>query len=316
MRGTAVGLAILVAAAVMSPTAAFAATAGVATPSATPAPASCHKLATPAVTAVAPVCWLDLAGFDDATARETTGQRLSFVTGDGYRLTFTAQVDGTRLRGVAVPALTTALFGNNADYLLPKGRPALEQMVQGGLTTLQLTDFAVESAAGRPVHNYRFVSADAESTDAGESLVWESSSRLSLIPSEPGNHPLGNACGGGTADANGFKISCLGATRTVGLKSGAAIVAANAPRSFSVAFHGGGLEGIALGIDTSHSGAGTTASASPKSTGVAAPVAQSSPFSTWPVWIGILAALALVALIILLARRRRRHDDDPQTPAT
>ncbi len=90
------------------------------------------------------------------------------------------------------------------------------------------------------------MSADAESSDGGESLQW-TSSKLSLLANTP-TSPYGNACnsGQGITALGTTTVTCSGFSN--GQKTGALMVTAQAPSTMTVVATGTGLEGFSFGL--------------------------------------------------------------------
>jgi hypothetical protein len=114
------------------------------------------------------------------------------------------------------------------------------------------------------------VSADAESTDAGESIKWQTPTTkiagqyefpLTIIPNdEPydGSSPVGNGCstgpspsqfGAGLTQPDPSDVTCaVPAGVSIGLKTGTAMVWAPQTPTLTVTMVGTGLEAIAFGL--------------------------------------------------------------------
>jgi hypothetical protein len=136
--------------------------------------------------------------------------------------------------------------------------------VWGGITTITISNITVVAPDGNPATGWDFVSADAESTDGGESISWTTSAQsgvppdLYLIPNgesvDTPSDPIGNACntGAGISPANvltgsgSTTITCDGYSN--GVKNGTAMVEAMTPTKVTVTLVGTGLEGMSMGL--------------------------------------------------------------------
>ena len=125
--------------------------------------------------------------------------------------------------------------------------------------TVSFTNISVVSPSGVLATGWEAVSADAESTDLGESIQWTSDKPLYWIPNgEPIditlNSPVGNACQTGAyLTGNGTTtIRCFGGTNgvdpNVGTKTGTTMVEATQPSRMTVTLIGTGLEAMTFGL--------------------------------------------------------------------
>jgi hypothetical protein len=143
------------------------------------------------------ICWLDLSSYRPAQATSNAGQAMSLSLPDGSTIAFTLKVAGGAVRATAMPTSPAAFFGNNTRYTGIAGSPALYQRPAGTTTMATLSGITVTSANGDPVTRFALAAADAESTDAGESITWTSDQTLSSLTQTATGKGLGNACGGG-----------------------------------------------------------------------------------------------------------------------
>lgn len=185
-------------------------------------------------------CWLDLAGYNDATARTTGGQSFSYTLPDGTLMTFTLRASGPALVAATSPSWTGAAVGNTA-FLGIAGRPILYQNA-GGTSTVTISNIALTPPAGGSISTYMFVGADAESTNGGESLRFQTNggnwSILGQIGPISGNtYPT--VTGAGT---NSFTET--GVDGTVG----AYIVGSTAPTQVVTTMVGSGLQGAMFAV--------------------------------------------------------------------
>ena len=97
------------------------------------------------------------------------------------------------MNAVAFPTWGGAYVGNDA-YLSTPGKPALYQTLSGGGDIITLSSISVTDSSGAPVSGYGFVEADAESTDARESLTLSSDVPLRQLSTSTSRYPY---CGQG-----------------------------------------------------------------------------------------------------------------------
>jgi len=187
-------------------------------------------------------CWLNLANYNDATARSASGQNLSFTLPDGSTLTFNARVTGTNPAYVAddAPSWVGAAVGNSAFLNIP-GRPVLYS-AQSGTSTIAITNIAVTPPAGGGVTVYSFVVADAESSNDGEALRFTTNGGAwQLLDSVP---PISGSTMPPISGVGTSNVTITGAPGTVG----AYIVGSNSPTSVTVQTQSGGLQGVMFAI--------------------------------------------------------------------
>lgn len=187
-------------------------------------------------------CWIDFSGYNDSAARSAAGEDFTIALPQGT-LTFNLHVGGGGFTSSAVPTWNGAAFGNSAFTGVP-GRPALYQTTSGTTTTFTLSNIVVHVSAGELP--YTFVAADAESTNAGETLTFNTSgnawSTLAQMPNGT-TYPALSGTGtqtvqetgtyGGTVGAYAF-ASAFPANQTIG--------------SVSATLVGAGLQGAVFGI--------------------------------------------------------------------
>jgi uncharacterized repeat protein (TIGR01451 family) len=205
------------------------------------APATC-SFATPGSGAYAEtLCWLDMSGYDAAVATSPGGQLMTVDLLSGYKLTFTLSVTGSTVQPAALPTYSAAFLGQGG-YTGLTGDPALYQ-TESGTTTATETNITLTDPHGNVVTDYSLVGADAESTDAGESIGWTSApGPLTSLA------PLGNACSGGFTGVGTTSVTCTGSAAVNGIKTGSAIVASTAPTTFTQTMHGTGLQAFGFGV--------------------------------------------------------------------
>jgi hypothetical protein len=188
------------------------------------------------------LCWFDLSGYNATTAGSTAGQHMSVALPGGYSISFTLKVSGGQVKATAFPTFSGAYLGNKA-YTGVGGKPALYQTQSGTTTTAALSAIAVVDSQDNPVSGYSFVGADAESTDATESITWDIGQesqfdlhrrqRLQLGGAAHGcwqHH--GEVLGHRQLDQDGHRHPCR----------------AQHPSTFSQTMVGQGLQGVAFGV--------------------------------------------------------------------
>jgi uncharacterized repeat protein (TIGR01451 family) len=191
------------------------------------------------------ICWLDLSSFKSVLAGSRSGQALTASLPGGFTMSFTLGVSGVAVRTADLPTSPSAFLGSKGNYSGIDGNPALYQR-GSGRSTVTLGGIAVVDANGNPVSNYAVVSADAESTDAGESITWDSDQNLGSLIQTAGNG-LGNACNGALTGLGTTEVSCS-ATRSTDTKTGTPILVADNPTTVSAQLVGAGTEAVAFGV--------------------------------------------------------------------
>ncbi|WP_410624939.1 CshA/CshB family fibrillar adhesin-related protein [Amycolatopsis sp. cmx-8-4] len=192
------------------------------------------------------LCWFDLSGYNAAEATSASGQRLTFALPGGYRLAATLTVSGGPVEPNALPTYSAAYLGNSGHYTGVPGKPALYQAVNGTTTVAALTDIVATDASGAVVKGYGLVGADAESTDARESIEWTSSAPLESLTADSSGPGIGNACTGGYSGVGTRTVQCPG--RVNAKKTGTAILSSDDPTSFTQRMVGGGSQAVAFGV--------------------------------------------------------------------
>ncbi|MFI5036644.1 MAG: prepilin-type N-terminal cleavage/methylation domain-containing protein [Acidimicrobiales bacterium] len=169
--------------------------------------------------------------------------------------------------GLSYPALYQSCEGGNVSTGLVTGTNVNGCNVPGdtggtngsglGITTLTFSKITVVNAAnGQPATNWEVFSADAESTDPGESLVWTTGSggpAVTVLNNgyawDSSGDPVGTACnaGAGLTGSGTNTVQCSG-NNTQQSKTGATIVEAQTPTTVTITMTGTGLEGVAFGV--------------------------------------------------------------------
>jgi prepilin-type N-terminal cleavage/methylation domain-containing protein len=240
------------------------------------------------------MCFLDFAGLSMTTPNIQTGVPISEAIPGGYTLKFSIQVTGTPTWTAHVfPTWQNAFLGNtnsgqpfytgvgcststptvtSTGYGTPSCiSPAIYQTGSANLqpTTVTISNLTLTAPGGAPATGWEFVTADAETTDAGESISWSvtgtngaSPLTFSDIPNTPTSN-WGNACQNqdgsygitplsfqsGTPSAS---VSCtdnysVSTPRTGTLMLGVQPGASGISRLTSTLI-GSGLEGVAFGL--------------------------------------------------------------------
>ncbi|UYM03932.1 DUF7507 domain-containing protein [Solicola gregarius] len=190
------------------------------------------------------LCWFDLSDVDWQDAQN--GQDFEVSIPGGYTLAFTLTADGGEATSSAFPTYSDAYLGNNGFYTGVSGEPAFYQQDNATDTDLELSDIELTSSSGEVVDGYALVGADAESTDADESITWNSSDPITSLTATRTGTGLGNACGGGFTGIGTKEVTCTG--QGTSTKTGTAIVSSTNPSTFSQHMQGGGLQAVSFGV--------------------------------------------------------------------
>ena len=224
------------------------------------------------------LCLVDFSSFNPNQVG--CQQIVASIPGTGDSLSFCLSTSGNQpLEAAKLPTWPEAFLGNTiggAPFYTGIGcpdstpptdglgnptpscsSPALYQTDTGfGPTnTITVTNIAVTTATGAPATGWDFVSADAESTDVGEEIIWTSDKALSLVPNTPSS-PYGNTCDNqptytntGPLQNGPDQIICAsGNNETGNIKTGTVMVDALQPSTMTVYMKGAGLEGVAMGL--------------------------------------------------------------------
>ena len=254
------------------------------------------------------LCFFDFASAFANGAVPNNTPITEYIPG-GYKLTASLTVTGSPVVTAHIfPTWTYAFLGNASDNGTPfysgVGCPATDPTTyqSGGTTfgtpscispaiyqvgsanhqsnTVTLSNIKLTTSTGAPVTGYEIVTADAETTDASESIAWTSNLNFSQIPDSPGGSPdsyEGNACstniggtityGGDITDAAGNPLSipvanaptvtCNSDWSTGAPRTGTLILAVSPPSSgtgangstyIQAVITGNGLEGVSFGL--------------------------------------------------------------------
>jgi len=186
--------------------------------------------------------------------------------------------------GVGCPdSDSTTVVVSGVTYGTPSCiNPAIYETTEGATDTVTLSNIVVLDAQGVDATGYAVVTADAETTDPGESLTWTSSLPsgspfdFSLVPNTP-TSDLGNACnvtgqtgaagqavdngdqaGGGLTGLGTDKVECTSTWQSGGTypRTGTVLLdilptssgGVTAPVTISAKLQGTGLEGVSFGL--------------------------------------------------------------------
>jgi uncharacterized repeat protein (TIGR01451 family) len=188
-------------------------------------------------------CWLDLASYNDATARGVAGQNFSYGLPDGTTLTFNMQVtnSGPGLTSASSPSWTGAAVGNTA-FLGISGRPILYQTA-GGTSTVTIRNITLTPPPGSgAITAYMFVAADAESTNSGESLRFQTNGGNWTLLDQ-----VGPTSGNTYPTISGVGTSTFTETGVAGTV-GAYIVGTTTPTQIVTTMVGSGLQGAMFAV--------------------------------------------------------------------
>ncbi|MBU6266309.1 MAG: hypothetical protein KGN34_02130 [Sphingomonadales bacterium] len=186
-------------------------------------------------------CWIDFTSYNDVTARSAGGQNFSLTLQDGSTLAFNLKVSGAAIAATASPTWSGAAVGNTA-FLGIGGKPALYQSA-AGTTNVAISGITLTPpAGGTSVTSYMFVAGDAESSNDGESLTFQTngSGWQQLDQSGPISgsiYPTTSGLGTGT-------YTVTGVAGTVG----AYIVGTSTPTTLNTTIVGGGLQGVMFAV--------------------------------------------------------------------
>ena len=215
------------------------------------------------------MCFVDFSPLtgNALAAATTTGTclEMSVQLPSAYTLYFCMNISGPTLLSNSpplahsLPTWTNGFLGNNVNgapfYTNVPGAPAIYQNVQGATNTVTFSNITVVNPQGVPATGWEATSADAESTDTGESITWNSNVPLTVIPNDQTGYdtptdPVGNACqaGAGLTGNGTTTVECAEGSASVGLKTGTAMVEAETPTTLSATMVGTGLEAITFGL--------------------------------------------------------------------
>ncbi|HEY6815909.1 MAG TPA: hypothetical protein VI168_10255 [Croceibacterium sp.] len=188
-------------------------------------------------------CWLDLSSYSDTTARSTSGQNFTYNLPDGTTMTFNMRVTaGPVLDAVASPSWSGAAVGNTA-FLGIAGQPILYQTTDGGSSSITIRNIVLTPPPGSgAITAYMFVAADAESSNGGETLSFQTNGgNWQLLdqvgPTSGSTYPTYTGVGNNT-----FAVTGVGGT------VGAYIVGSTTPTQVVTTMTGAGLQGAMFAV--------------------------------------------------------------------
>ncbi|CAN5237298.1 hypothetical protein BH09PSE3_BH09PSE3_13010 [soil metagenome] len=189
-------------------------------------------------------CWIDFSSYVDSTARSAGGQNFSITLTDGATLTFNLKATSTAataVNAVSSPSWSDAAVGNSAFLGIP-GKPVLYTSTNGSTVVLTISGIKIMPPAGvTAATSYSVVVADAESTNAGESLTFTTNGGgWTVIDTVPGIS--GNTYPGITNTGTTFTET--GTAGTVG----GYIVGSNNPTTITARMVANGLQGVMFAI--------------------------------------------------------------------
>lgn len=235
----------------------------------TPATTTGCNFASPGTGAYAStMCIVDFSSLtgNNMLAAEQGCLEMSVALPGGSTLYFCIGITGSTVAPAALPTWSNAFLGNSCAgstscstgtpfYTGISGKPALYQTTNG-VTTITISQFSVVNAQGVPATGWEVVGADAESTDAGESISWTSNTPLTILnndePYDTPSDPVGNACNNGaglTETPSHLSVTCaVPSNVNIGLKTGTAMVWATTPKTWTTTLVGGGKEAMVFGL--------------------------------------------------------------------
>ena len=187
-------------------------------------------------------CWLDFAGFNNTTARSASGQNFSYTLPDGTTMTFNLKISGPTLTAATSPSWSGAAIGNTA-FLGIAGRPILYQATDGGTSVMTISNITLTPPPGSgAITAYMFVGADAESTNGGETLSFQTNGGAWTLldqvgPTSGSTYPTISGAGTSTFTETG-----------VGGTVGAYIVGSTTPSQVVTTMVGSGLQGAMFAV--------------------------------------------------------------------
>lgn len=185
-------------------------------------------------------CWLDFSGYVDSTARSAAGQNFTYNLPDGTVMTFNLKASGATFASATSPAWTGAAVGNTA-FTGIGGRPIIYQTASG-TTTVTISAISLIPPVSGAVSNFMFVAADAESSNNGESLSFNTNGGGWQMLDQAGPisgalYPTYSGIGTATFTENGV-------AGTVG----AYVVGSTSPTRVVGTLVGGGLQGMMFAV--------------------------------------------------------------------
>ena len=195
------------------------------------------------------------------TATSSSGQNITAQTSAGASCNEARagldDIGAVPLPTYSCPPTSAAFLGNNGFYTGVTGDPALYEIANGSKAIISLKNIQVTDSTGVPATGWQLVTGDAESTDIGESITWQSSPNgFALLPNFVNSSgvvtsDIGNACDGapptntGTLSGlGGTSVTCSATYSTD--KTGTVMLETKTPTSLTVTLNGGGTTGNGL----------------------------------------------------------------------
>lgn len=186
-------------------------------------------------------CWLDLSSYSDITARSAGGQNFSYSLPDGTTMTFNMKVSGAAATSATSPSWSGAAVGNTA-FLGVGGRPVLYQTA-AGTTTVNITGITLTPPSGSSaITSYMFVAADAESSNNGESLTFQTNGGSWVQLDQVG--PISGSLYPGVSGVGTSTVTTTGVAGTVG----SYVFGSSTPTAINTTLVGGGLQGAMFAV--------------------------------------------------------------------
>jgi prepilin-type N-terminal cleavage/methylation domain-containing protein len=207
------------------------------------------------------LCLIDFSGLNhnDLVVAETHGScynmSIAVEATDilHFCLSISSNTAGEGAVPTGIPADTNAGLGNTVYPGMP-GEPALymSQLLNESVTlTMSLSAFSlVNSATGQPVTGWSFTSADAETTNGGETLSWTSNNPITVINDMELGAPApdGNACAEGLTGTGTTTVTCTGSGSESVPLTGAAMVLVSGTNLTSFTANMNNYEAVAFGM--------------------------------------------------------------------
>ena len=185
-------------------------------------------------------CWIDFSTYNDAAARSAGGQSISLTLQDGTIISFKLNVGGAGLTAIGSPSWTGAAVGNTA-FLGIAGKPVFYQTA-AGTTTVSFSNITLTPPTGGTTTAYMFVAADAESSNNGESLTFQTNGQPWTLLDQVG--PISGSTYPTTSGTGTNTFTETGVAGTVG----AYIVGSSTPTTLTTTLVGGGLQGAMFAV--------------------------------------------------------------------
>jgi prepilin-type N-terminal cleavage/methylation domain-containing protein len=209
------------------------------------------------------LCLIDFSGLtaNDLAVAETPGQcynmSIAVEATDilHFCLSLSSNTPGEGAVPTAIPSDTYAGLGNTVYPGIP-GEPALYMspyMNESVTMTMSLSAFSlVNAATGQPDTGWSIVSADAETTNSGETLTWTSNNPLTVLNDMEAGQPApdGNACNGVDLTGSGTtRVTCTGTLNTESAPlTGAAMVEVSGAGLTSLVANMNNYEAVSFGM--------------------------------------------------------------------